>query len=41
MKKQILVPLGGTMVAHMAVPHAVALARAILPLLSLQYRSCS
>ncbi len=28
MKKQILVPLDGTMVAHMALPHAVALARA-------------
>lgn len=28
MKKQVLVPLDGTMVAHMALPHAVALARA-------------
>jgi nucleotide-binding universal stress UspA family protein len=28
MKKQILVPLDGTMVAHMALPHAMALARA-------------
>lgn len=37
MNKQILVPLDGTMVAHMALPHAVALARATSSRLILLY----
>ena len=37
MAKRILVPLDGTMVAHMALPHAVALARATSSKLILLY----